>query len=159
MLSEHSIITAFKHATTDLFGAMLGTSVAFDEPAAGSHSCSNGEVSGIISFTGTVTGTMTVYFPRSASISVVNRFTGMDVPPHGPDFVDAIGELANMIAGSAKAKFGVEDVAISSPSVVLGSDYRVLSGKDGAITVIGCRFDDEMFWISLALKCDSKRAA
>ena len=54
-----------------------------------------------------------------------------------PQFADAVGELANMIAGSAKSKLGF-NANISVPSVVMGDHCHIATLSDMPCIVIPC---------------------
>ena len=48
----------------------------------------------------------------------------------GAEVVDAISELVNMVAGSAKAKFNVDSpLQLSMPTVVHGNEFRLRSPR------------------------------
>ena len=66
-------------------------------------------------------------------------------------FVDAIGEIANMIAGNAKTHFPWEGTAISVPSVVVGK-HKVSYPSGLPIIAIPCMTDKGKMVIEVALK-------
>jgi chemotaxis protein CheX len=60
---------------------------------------------------------------------VASSFAGVEIDAKHPDFADAIGELANMIAGNAKAQFKGMKVSISLPSVITGKEHTVSQSR------------------------------
>ncbi len=71
-----------------------------------------------------------------------------------PDFADAIGELANMIAGGAKSNFDGLAVTISLPSVVIGDPHEVIvtGAPSGAPRlIIPCQTELGQFHVEVAM--------
>lgn len=143
---------SFINAMTKVLQTMLRTEVSFDKPFLKKRAEPSHEVSGIIGFSGNVFGTIVVSFPEKVAGTLVERFVGEAIDPAHPDFVDAIGEMVNMIAGGAKATFGVEDIHISCPTVIMGSNYQVFQLKDCPIIAIPCTCDVGCFVAEIALK-------
>jgi chemotaxis protein CheX len=110
------------------------------------------DVSGIIGFSGNVTGTVILSFPSDVAVELVGRFVGARIAKDNPDFADAVGELVNMVAGNAKSKMARKDVQISCPTVVMGNDYRVMQRKSVAIIVIPCHCDAGVFETEVSLR-------
>ena len=80
-------------------------------------------------------------------------FTGEEVDPEKRDELsDAVGELVNMIAGSAKAQFEGKDISISCPNMVLGDSHTVQSGSDTVGVVIPCESDCGVFSVEVTSK-------
>jgi len=149
---ETRMILPFIQATKNVFGTMLKTAVTFGQPSVkASHEPCDG-VSAIIGFTGSVSGSIVLSIPLAVAGTLIKRFIGAEVTPDHPDFADAVGELANMIAGGAKASFNRDDVAIACPSVVMGSQHQVFQRKDQPIIVIPCSCDGGSFVTEVSLK-------
>ena len=95
------------------------------------------DVSGIIGFSGEFVGSMVLSFQQATATAIVSNFAGMPIAPDSPDFADAVGELANMIAGSAKASFGGR-TNITVPSIIMGPGHTVARLHDVPCLVIPC---------------------
>jgi len=67
------------------------------------------------------------------------------------DCVDAIGEIANMVAGSAKNGFPVANTALSVPTVVIGK-HEVNYPSSIPIISIPCETSEGKFGVDIALK-------
>jgi chemotaxis protein CheX len=83
------------------------------------------EVTAVLGLTGKAAGTVVVSFSkplalRAAAAMLLSEATEIDA-----DVVDAVGELANMIAGGAKAELPQWEMSLSTPSVVVGSPYTI----------------------------------
>ena len=66
---------------------------------------------------------------------------------------DAVGELANIIAGAAKADLQGLNVTISLPSVVVGTNHKVTTPKDIPSIVIpfSCTHGEFVVEVCIAL--------
>ena len=155
---ETRFIMPFMNSIKNVFGTMLKTKVGFGQPSLKQQGQMSHGVSGIISFTGSVGGTIVVSMPIDVASEAIHRFTGVTLPADDPDFIDAIGELVNMIAGGAKASFGRDDVAISCPSVVVGQDHQLFQRKDQAIIIVPCQSDAGNFVTEIALRVSQPTA-
>ena len=94
-------------------------------------------VFGIIGFSGQLTGAVTVGFTMAAAEKIVEAFTGSKAEPTSANFADAIGELANMIAGSAKSKLGL-DARITVPTVIIGDRCQMAALSGVPCLVVPC---------------------
>lgn len=90
-------------------------------------------------------------FRRKRRLDLVARFAGAEFAPDSADFADAVGELTNMIAGTAKSTLG-EAAGISTPLVILGANHSVPPLRDLPCLVIPCRCEYGDFSIELNIK-------
>lgn len=145
-------IRCFLESTENLFTTMLSSKVEFGRPEMQPRDAKHHDVSGIIGLSGDIVGSVVVGFPMQTALAAVEAFIGMRIEVEDENFPDAIGELANMIAGGAKAKMDGDDISISCPSVVIGADYTVQRPKQTNCVRIPCRSTfgefDLKVWIS-----------
>lgn len=108
----------------------------------------------MVGLAGTYNGLVSVHIPWPLAISFTSLMLGMEVTEIDDDVNDAMGEIANMIAGSFKQHLskGGSDIQLSTPSVVNGSDYMVSSGNN--LENITLKFDtnEEWFMVSLSIE-------
>lgn len=145
-------ITAFVNAAQGVFQTMLQLPVEIGTPQYKQSEQSGYDVSGIIGMSGGVEGAVILSFPTTTAERVVSLFTGETISCEHEDFADAVGELVNMISGSAKAQFDGEPVNISCPSVVMGHDHIVIGRKDAVRIVIPCSSDCGQFALEVAIR-------
>lgn len=110
------------------------------------------DVSGIIGLSGDAVGSISISFPRVTALKVVSKFIGQEIKIVGAEITDAVGELANIIAGSAKRDLVGMNLAISLPSVIIGRSHR-LSGPSDAQNIV-VPFTSELgdFAVEISLK-------
>lgn len=133
------------------FSKMIRLEVTIDRPHVKSSPAPNYDVSGIIGISGDFLGSIVVSFEMQAATKIVTAFVGIALPPDSPKFPDAIGELANMIAGGAKKDFGGK-TTISVPNVIIGSGHQVARLSDVPCLVIPCRTPAGNFAVEVSLK-------
>jgi chemotaxis protein CheX len=148
---DPKLIVPFVNSVRSVLSTMAGMQTTVERPRMKSGNGPEHDYSGIISFSGSVIGTVVVSFGREAAIKLVQAFACCDVQPDTADFADAIGELANMIAGAAKKDLG-NDSTISVPSVIMGKGHTVCRPSDIPCLVIPCKTDVGDFSVEVGLK-------
>jgi len=81
---------------------------------------------------------------------------GMEVAELNDDVNDAMGEIANMIAGSFKmhlSKSGL-DINLSTPSVVHGKEYMITLGTNPDQIAVRFATDEDWFMVAVAFDRD-----
>lgn len=149
---DATLVRRFIEATQNVFGTMLRSTVTFGAPGPTAQMPSLGDVSGIIGFSGEFAGAAVIRLPLDTASRVVEAFTGETFAPETEDFADAVGELANMICGSAKSTLDNPAVTISCPQVVLGKDHKVQKPSDAVSITIPCNSPQGPFAIEISIR-------
>jgi chemotaxis protein CheX len=152
-------VNPFVAAIKNVFSTMVGVEVTIGKPHVRTEEFRSADVSGIIGLSGDATGAIVLSFPRVVACKVASMFAGAELGPEHEDFTDAIGELANMIAGNAKKDFGGLAVSISLPSVIVGAGHQVCQLKDSPQLVIPCQTPMGPFNVEVAMLAPKKGAA
>lgn len=124
------------HLASSMFevcGMMLGTTVGDALPVAGRPAMRGKSVSAVIPLTGALTGCAALRMSVSTAEPLASALAGQKLAADTPDFADALGEIANMVVGGAKARLSRSDVSIGTPSVVSKVDWP----RDTARRAIG----------------------
>ncbi len=151
-------INAFVGSIQNVFKTMLDTDVAIGKPSLKGESLISAEVSGVIGLSGEVQGCVVLSFPGNSACAIATKFAGVELTMDAEDFPDAIGELANMVAGNAKKDFHGYDVSISLPSVIVGSGHHVSQSKASPFLMIPCETPLGTFAVEVALVTNKKPA-
>jgi chemotaxis protein CheX len=149
--SLSQLIVHFMRSVQEVLKTMAGVSVTVGSPSRKTDPLASYDVSGIIGFSGQFVGSMVLSFQQAAAVAIVSRFAGAPVAPDSPDFADAVGELANMIAGSAKTSFG-GDTTISIPSIVMGCNHTLARLHDVPCLIIPCQTAAGAFAVEVNIK-------
>jgi chemotaxis protein CheX len=114
-------------ATEDIFESVIGESLKCKLPVERSLDNSVGETSVIISFVGSVSGAVTLKCSNTFASKIASQMLGMEVAAGSEEMKDAVGEMLNMIMGTAKSYYSSEGdpFKISIPTTVIGEDYSV----------------------------------
>ncbi len=144
-------INPFLNAVQNVFETMINVPYSLGKPSLKKDFNSSHEVSGIIGISGEVTGCVVVSFPETIALQLASELLGETFTKVDADCTDAIGEIANMIAGDAKKDFPEGDTTISVPSVVIGL-HKIAFPKGVPIISIPCQTDKGSFTIDVAIK-------
>ena len=118
-------INPFIRSIENLFTTMVGLDVQFGKPCLSTDRRDRPDVSGVIGFSGDAVGSVALCFSKAVARRMASAFSGLGQQAENPDFADAIGELANIVAGGAKAEFEDLNIEVSLPLVVIGDDHEV----------------------------------
>jgi chemotaxis protein CheX len=108
-------------------------------------------VSSMVGLAGSFNGLVSMHMPCDIALKATSSMLGMNVTEHNDDVSDALGEIANMIAGSFKHQLskGGMDIKLSTPSIVYGKEYMVkLISHPDQVTV---KFATENDWFMVAV--------
>lgn len=100
------------------------------------------QLSAVISVTGRAVGTIVLSLARETALNVLHRMVGIEAPKIDADVRDAVGELANMMAGQAKSQLEHLQLTIAIPSIVEGRNHSVY--YPSALKPIAIRFNSEI---------------
>lgn len=125
---EH--INPFVNASIETFKSMVRTNVTPGKVTLVSMSHLKYDISGIIGLSGGAKGTVSLSFPRVTALKVVSEFIGEKQLALDDTVKDAVGELANIVAGAAKKDLTQFKISISLPSVIIGENHQVQGGKE-----------------------------
>lgn len=132
-------INPFLMATTTVFRTMLFTEIQRGELYLKNCCKLDYEISGVIGMSGKAVGTVVVSLSRNAALGAASVLLGERKDVIDAEVIDAIGELTNMIAGSAKVKLESLAMNVSLPNVIIGKNH-VIAFPTG-VKPIGIPFD------------------
>lgn len=114
-----------------------------------------GDVSGMIGMvSGAMRGTITISFEQSAIFEVLNNMLGEDYSEIDDEVRDAVGELTNMIYGTAKTTLNElgYNFEMAIPTVITGA-HQITSYHKGAALVIPFEMSgDNNFFIEITVE-------
>ncbi len=145
-------INPFVRSIKRVFETMVKVKVRVGKPITRHDAYASADVSGIVGFSGDAVGTVVLSFPKEVACQVASQFAGTEIDEDHPDFADAVGELANMVAGSAKTDFEGMNVSISLPSVIIGKDHTVSQSKVSPRIVIPCECEFGAIFVEIGME-------
>ena len=118
-------INPFLTSTISAFDTMLGCTLVRGTPYVKNGAQPEHEVSGVIGLSGRAKGTIVLGLGREAALSAAEALLQERPPEINADVTDAVGELANIIAGSAKAQLEHLRLSVGLPTVITGKGHCV----------------------------------
>jgi len=105
----------------------------------------------MISFVGDIEWSVYIGLPQSTVVGVVSSFAGFDIPFDSDEMNDAVGELANLLAGKIKESLFRQGLRteISLPAVFRGEKMQVLRGCEQPGVVTWFRSSHGKFWVEV----------
>jgi len=141
-------------ATTEIFETMIMLEISAGDPVVEKINNFKCSVSGVIGLAGTCKGILAIHLPDKVAMSITGSFLGMEVTEVDDDVTDAIGELANMVAGNIKMILDEagKDVTLSIPSCVHGAEYTLDTAADCERVVVPFNLESGQFLVELQVK-------
>ncbi len=149
--SSGQLIMPFMMAVQEVFQTMAKVKITIGKVSLKTTGNATYGVCGIIGFSGEIAGSVVVSFSDTAAEKLIEAFAGVKMTRSDPDFADAVGELANMIAGSAKKSMSAV-ASISVPSVVIGKEYTIAVMPRCPCLVIPCGSPLGDFTVEVSIK-------
>jgi chemotaxis protein CheX len=101
-------------------------------PMTGRDDTVEANLTSMIGLAGDLKGVLAIHCPAEAAKGITGAMLGMDVEELDEDVKDAIGEIANMVAGGLKVALAADDIntELAIPTTILGTAVRT-SGQSG----------------------------
>lgn len=148
---DPKIINCFKQALVDCFSSIYGSTPEYNENYITLEENQN-TVMGIISIIGDGgTWSFMLGLPQVTAVPLITKFAGFSIDFESPDIGDAVGELANVVAGDITAKLSNIGIKanISLPSIARGKDIEILKTNNQTYTKMHFSVPDGKFWICI----------
>ncbi len=151
---DGKLLQAVRDTTLDIFQTMISMDPQPEEPISGDKSPLNGGISGIVGIAGKTRGTISIHFDKNLAIKIASNILEEEINEINDDVEDAVGEIANMVAGGAKTKLFRSDISfdISIPTVIAGEDFVMESKMDGEGTLLPFTVGREKFFVEISLQ-------
>ncbi|MHB1034928.1 MAG: chemotaxis protein CheX [Pirellulales bacterium] len=118
-------INPFITSLANVFRTMLDCDVQRGKPRLKDNTIPMHEVSGVIGLSGNAVGLVVLSLSESVALGAASVLLMSEATEINADVVDAVGELANMVTGQAKAELEEYALSVSLPSVITGRDHQV----------------------------------
>ncbi len=148
--SHENWIPLIELAAREVFELMLGCQLTVpstaEEPTL--------DVTSMVGLAGQLCGVLSVRCNDKAAGLMTSKMLGVALDKVGPEVADALGEIANMVAGNFKNKISglSEGCMLSPPTVIIGSDYNLHSPADSAALEVRLLFEGMPIVISLQIR-------
>ncbi len=123
MRAEH--INPFVESLANTFQTMLGCGVQRGDLILAKSSDNRYPISGVIGLSGKAVGTVVINLSEEVALKSASSLLMEEQTDVNEDVLDAVGELANMVAGQAKAKLEEYEMSVSLPNIVTGEGHDI----------------------------------
>ena len=116
-------INPFVKACIETFYLMANVKIVPGKPMLAENSKIKYDITGIIGISGEAKGSINLCLKKKDTLNLVSKFIQEKVTKMDHETADAIGELANIIAGYAKKELDGIKIQISLPIVIMGENH------------------------------------
>ncbi len=94
---------------------------------------------------------LAIHCPASVAKGITGSFLGLEVETLDEDVKDAIGEIANMVAGNLKVSLAKQDidVELAIPTSIVGDSFIVSGMADASRVIVVFKMNEGPFWVEL----------
>jgi len=148
-------INPFIKACLETFYLMANVKLVPGKPLIISKSQSRYDITGIIGLSGEAKGSINLCLKKKDALSLVSKFVQEKVTRMDEETADAVGELANIIAGYAKKEMTGLKIQISLPIVIMGHNHLTDRPRGMTCFIIPFTSPNGNFDLVVALKNQS----
>lgn len=151
MTISADLITSLVAATEEVFETMIFKPLVRVPPTDGQGGPRQSGVVASVAFAGHRRGLVSIHSSLDAARNITGAMLGMPCQTVNGEMADAMGEVANMVAGTFRNKLAAVEPAsnIAVPMVTIGSDF--VTKYSHAVRRAECAFEMEGHCVSVDL--------
>lgn len=148
-LFDKRLLNAFAEGVSKTLQMMANTPVTYGKPTIETNYVLRGEVAGVVGMTAPpLRGQLTLGFPKNSILLIIENMLGEKHTEITQEVSDAVGELTNMIYGTAKTSLNQlgYNFEMALPTVINGQ-FNMTTTSNGATLVLPVKLTptDEFF--------------
>lgn len=149
MADELDIGNEIFKGTQDVFSTMI--SVELERETFTGQDTIQSNLTSMIGLGGGIRGALAIHCPAAVAKAITAGFIGMEVEELDEDVKDAIGEIANMIAGNLKVSYAATgvNVELAIPTSIVGDRFRISGMAEAKRVVVPMKMAEGLFWVEL----------
>lgn len=127
MSATPSLLSTLRSATEEVFDTMLALPLQLAPPVPG-HLDVAAHVAAAVAFAGHRRGLVVVHSSFAAARQITSRMLGIPLHEVAGEMPDAMGEIANMVAGTFRNRLAAVEPAsdVSVPMITVGTDFSIV---------------------------------
>ncbi len=134
MKVEH--INPFLNSVSSTFETMLSAEATRGDISLGNAKQRKFPISGLIGMSGNASGVVVINLSEQVALKIATTMLMEEQTEVNDDVLDAVGEIANIVAGQAKIELEQYNLSVSLPNVITGQDYEVRFPADTPPVVV-----------------------
>ena len=139
---DANYINPFIEAVDAVFDTMLHVQPKRQAVRVSATSSTEATITSLIGISGRISGVVALRFPPPTALKFAGRMLGSPYESMNDEVVDAISEIVNMVAGSAKARLASDPpLELGLPTVVDGAGYKL-------------KYPSKSVWLEVAFTSD-----
>ncbi|MEA3363396.1 MAG: chemotaxis protein CheX [Thermodesulfobacteriota bacterium] len=137
--------------TEEIFNTMIFMEVSAEAPLEQGKQALGCHVSAMIGLSGGFSAMLGIHCPETVGLAISGAMLGMEIEEIDADVKDALGEIANMVAGGLKERFSAEDIdlELAIPTAISGKSYTIASSTRSNRVIIPFSVDQGQFFIEM----------
>lgn len=148
-LFDKRLLNAFAEGVSKTLQMMANTPVTYGKPTIETNYVLRGEIAGVVGMTAPpLRGTLSLGFPKNSILLIFENMLGEKQTEITQEVCDAVGELTNMIYGTAKTTLNQlgYNFEMALPTVIHGN-FNMTTDSKGATLVLPVKLtpNDEFF--------------
>ncbi len=151
MAGEFNIGEEIIAGIQEVFSTMLMVDLQAEEVIENGDCEINSNLTSMIGLGGGIRGMLAIHCPADVARGITSGLLGMEIQELDEDVKDAVGEVANMVAGNLKvsyAKNGI-DIELAIPTSIVGDSFAVSGMADANRVIAVMKAPEGPLWIEL----------
>jgi chemotaxis protein CheX len=138
-------------STEEIFNTMIFMEVAAESPLTQGKQDLGCHISAMIGLTGGLSAMLGIHCPEDVGLAISGAMLGMEIEEIDADVKDALGEIANMVAGGVKERFATENInlELAIPTAISGKSYTIASTTTSNRVIIPFSIEQGQFFIEI----------
>ena len=137
-------------SVVNVLTTMAGITPIIGKPSIKTDQKAPGVVTGLIDLVGAeTTGSLAISFSKPVALEIANKMLRLETDEVDEMVEDLVGEMANMMAGGAKAIYQEQgyDFELTLPSVLSGENHLVKHSVSGTTILLPFTTDSGEFYV------------
>lgn len=147
------LATHLVSSTIEAFEMMIGHPVELQPDGPTSTSQWSSHVAATVAFGGHRNGAVCIHSSGTTANVIAGAMLGIEPAEVNGEMPDAMGEVANLVAGSFRTRLAAEEPAsmITMPTVTVGSDFSTHIGSAATRTIYPFKMGNDSLLVELVL--------
>jgi len=142
ILQNDDLAAEIESITKDIFSTMIEIDLTVIPLERYDLEKAESNISSMLGLGGDIKGSLDLHFPKNVAVFITSQFLGMEIEDEDDDVRDAIGEVANMVAGGIKTYLASLNIRteLAIPNTIVGTAYRThgLAGAERVRVPFSC---------------------
>ncbi len=151
MAGEFNIGEEIIAGIKEVFSTMLMVDLKAEKIIENGECEIDSNLTSMIGLGGGIRGMLAVHCPADVACGITSGLLGMEINELDEDVKDAVGEVANMVAGNLKVSYANNgiDIELAIPTSIVGDSFAVSGMADANRVVAVMRAPEGPLWIEL----------